>query len=88
MKNIVVTVINYIRRQCDENKKFIKLNKGLSIAVIVCMLFQISPFSFFFANKVFAGTGFRHQVLGDTEVVLGGNYRGRILIWEILHFKL
>jgi LPXTG-motif cell wall-anchored protein len=38
------------------------------------MLFQISPFSFFLANKAFAETGFRHQVLGGQEVVLGGNY--------------
>ena len=36
--------------------------------------FQVLQISNFSANKVFAATGFRHQDIGGTEVVLGGNY--------------
>lgn len=56
-----------------KSKRCIKLNKRLSIILIVCMLFQILQLNLFKIEKVFASTGFRNETVGN-HVMLGGNY--------------
>lgn len=51
-----------------------KFKKRIGLAVISCMLIQALPASMFSVKEAYAATGFRHVTVGDSEVILGGNY--------------
>ena len=55
----------------NQSKKF---KKQIGLAVISCMLIQALPASIFNAKEVYAATGLRHVAVGNSEVILGGNY--------------
>lgn len=50
------------------------LKKRIGLTVMACMLVQILPTTMFSVKEAYAATGFRHVTVGDSEVLLGGNY--------------
>ena len=55
----------------NQNSKFMK---QIGLTLISCMLIQFLPTNILNVKEAYAATGFRHVTVGDSEVILGGNY--------------